>query len=132
MLLSVRVMRVLNSMAANRRLALTVVAAQALATVVLALAFLVLSGKPAALAAAMGGGALALGNLMMGWRSMRGAYPSAGFALAGLVAGIVLKWFVVIGALYLALARFGLPPLPLLAGMAGTLAATYFIHKFEA
>ena len=48
-----------------------------------------------------------------------------------LISGIVLKWFVVIGALYLALARLGLPPLPLLAGLVGAMAASFLIHTFK-
>lgn len=121
----------LNSLAANRRLAFRVVAIQAAMATLVTLAFLI-QGRQAALAAAIGGGAVVLGSLILAWRSMVGPAYSAAGALARLITGIVLKWFVVIGALYLALARFGLPPLPLLAGLAGTMAASFLIYKFKA
>lgn len=57
--------------------------------------------------------------------------PSAGLALVGLITGIVLKWLVVLAALYVALARLGLPPLPLLAGAAGTTVAFLLISKIK-
>lgn len=106
------------------------VAIQAAIAALVALAFLVEDTR-AALAAAIGGGAMVLGSLLLAWRSMLGPAYSAGLALTRLVAGIVLKWFVVFGALYLALARFGLPPLPFMAGMVGTMAASFLIHTFK-
>lgn len=124
-------MRVLNSMAASRRLAYRAVAAQIAVATLVVLAFLLQDAR-AAQAAAVGGGAMVLGSLLLAWRSLATTAPSAGQALAGLLVGIVLKWLVVIGALYLALARFGLPPLPLLAGLVGTLAASFLILKFKA
>lgn len=126
-----RVSCVLNSMAANRRLAFRMVAIQAAIAALVALAFLGQDAR-AALAAAIGGGAMVLGSLLLAWRSMMGPAYSAGLALTRLAAGIVLKWFVVIGALYLALVRFGLPPLPLLAGLVGTMAASFLIHILKA
>jgi F0F1-type ATP synthase assembly protein I len=122
--------RVLNSMAANRRLAFRMVAIQAAVAALVALAFLFQDTR-AALAAAIGGGAMVLGSLLLAWRSMLGPAYSAGLAMTRLISGIVLKWFVVIGALYLALARLGLPPLPLLAGLVGAMAASFLIHTFK-
>jgi hypothetical protein len=118
-------------MAANRRLAYRAVAAQVAIATLMVLAFL-LQDVRAAQAAAVGGGAVVLGSLLLTWWSLATTAPSAGQALAGLLVGIVLKWCVVIGALYLALARFGLPPLPLLAGLAGTMAASFLMVKFKA
>jgi F0F1-type ATP synthase assembly protein I len=93
-----------------------------------ALAFL-LQGAQAALAAAIGGGAVALGSLVLAWRSMMGPAYSAGLALSRMVSGLILKWFVVLGALYLSLARLGLPPLPLLAGLLAAMAASFLTHR---
>ena len=120
----------LNSLAANRRLAFRMVAMQAAVAALVTLAFLVQDAQ-AALAAAIGGGAMVLGSSFLAWRSLSGPAYSAGLALTRLVAGIALKWFVVIGALYLALARLGLPPLPVLAGLAATMAASFLIHIFK-
>jgi ATP synthase protein I len=121
---------VLNSLSANRRLAFRMVAVQGLVATVVALAFL-LQDVQAALAAAVGGGAVALGSLVLAWRSMMGPAYSAGLALARMVSGLILKWFVVLGALYLSLARLGLPPLPLLAGLVATLAASFLTHAIK-
>jgi len=122
---------VLNSLTANRRLAFRTVAVQATVAMLMALAFL-LQEPQAALAAGIGGGAVALGSLLLAWRSMMGPAYSAGLALARIISGLVLKWFVVLGALYLSLARLGLPPLPLFAGMVGTMAASFLTHRSKA
>jgi len=122
---------VFNSLTANRRLAFHTVAVQAAVATLVALAFLVQDAQ-AALAAAIGGGAVALGSLVLAWRSMMGPAYSAGLALARMISGLVLKWFVVLGALYLSLARLGLPPLPLLAGLLGTMAASFLTHRLKA
>jgi ATP synthase protein I len=127
----IRVTRVRNSMAANRRLALRAIAVQAGVATLVAVAFLA-QGDRAALAAGVGGGAAVLGSAFLAWRSLPAQTPSAGMALAGLLVGIVMKWVVVLAALYLALARFGLPPLPLLAGLVSTTAAFLLIGKFKA
>jgi F0F1-type ATP synthase assembly protein I len=121
---------VLNSLTANRRLAFRMVAVQGLVATVVALAFL-LQDVQAALAAGIGGGAVALGSLVLAWRSMMGPAYSAGLALARMVSGLILKWFVVLGALYLSLARLGLPPLPLLAGLVATLAASFLTQAIK-
>ena len=54
---------------------------------------------------------------------LRGGVGSAGVALLRLFGGLALKWLVIVGALYFALARWELPPLPLLAGLGAALAA---------
>jgi len=122
---------VFNSLTANRRLAFRTVAVQAAVATLVALAFL-LQDAQAALAAAIGGGAVAFGSLLLAWRSMMGPAYSAGLALARIVSGLVLKWFVVLGALYLSLARLGLPPLPLLAGLVATMAASFLTLRLKA
>jgi len=126
-----QVPRVFNSLTANRRLAFRTVAVQAAVAVLVALVFLV-QDERAALAAAIGGGAVAFGSLLLAWRSMMGPAYSAGLALARIVSGLVLKWFVVLGALYLSLARLGLPPLPLLAGLVATMAASFLTLRLKA
>jgi F0F1-type ATP synthase assembly protein I len=107
------------------------VAVQAAVATLVALSFLLQAPK-AALAAGIGGGAVALGSLVLAWRSMLGPAYSAGLALGRLISGLLLKWFVVLGALYLSLARLDLPPLPLLAGMVATMAAAFLTQRSKA
>lgn len=117
-----------NSLVANRRLAVRVVAVQVLVTIVVSMGFLFEDAR-AALAALTGGCAVALGSGLLAWRSMFGPAYSAGLALARLISGLVLKWFVVLGTLYLSLARWHLPPLPLLTGLLVTMAASFLIQS---
>lgn len=120
-----------NSLVANRRLAFRLVAAQAAVTAAVTAGFL-LQGPRSAIAAAAGGGMVALGSLVMAWRALPAPALSAGAVLSRLVSGLLLKWFVVVAVLYLALARFALPPLPLVAGMVATMVAPFLIQSFHA
>ena len=120
-----------NSLADNRRLAFRLVAVQAAVAVLVAAGF-GLRDAPSALSAGLGGGAVALGSAALAWRSLFGPAMSAGTALARMVSGLLLKWFVVLGTAYVVLARLGLPPLPLLAGMAATMFASFLTQGFQA
>ena len=111
-----------DPIAASRRSALRAVAVQAAIALPLALAFLAGDGMRAALAAATGGMALALGNGFATLLSLRGAIP-ARFAFAALLAGTMAKWLVVFVVLGIALEIWQLPPLPMLAGLATGLVA---------
>ena len=107
---------VLTSVAVGRRLAQRAIAWQAVAIAVTALAFLA-KGADWALAAGLGGAAIALG----GWLSSvialgGGVNPSTG-ALARLLAGVALKWVVVVAVLLLGVGMAGLSPVPMLAGV---------------
>lgn len=114
-----------NSLVVGRRAAYRVVAVQCAAAAVVAAGFLLHSPR-AALAAAIGGGAVALGSALMVWRSFGGGLHGGVIALARLFGGLALKWLVIVAALYLALARLGLPPLPLIAGVGAALAGFVF------
>jgi F0F1-type ATP synthase assembly protein I len=122
---------VFNSLADNRRLAYRLVAVQAAVAVLVAAGF-GLRDAPSALSAGLGGGAVALGSAALAWRSLFGPAMSAGTALARMVSGLLIKWFVVLGTAYVVLARLGLPPLPLLAGMAATMFASFLTQGFQA
>jgi F0F1-type ATP synthase assembly protein I len=111
-----------DPIAASRRLALRAVAVQAAVALPVALAFLAGDGLRAAISAATGALALALGTSLATLLSLRGAVP-ARFAFAALLAGTVSKWLVVFGALGIALQAWHLPPLPMLAGMVAGLVA---------
>ena len=116
---------VFNSLAANRRLAYRMVAVQFVVAMLAALAFLFAHGDREALAAAIGGSGVALGSLVMAWRSLPAGAVAAGTALSRLVSGMLLKWFVVLGALYLAMAKLQLPPLPMIVALVATMAASF-------
>jgi F0F1-type ATP synthase assembly protein I len=120
--------RVLNSAAAGRRLALRVVAVQAIAALLTALACLMI-GPRAALAALAGGGAMTLGSLAAAWGAFGGGVVGAGMALGRLLLGTVAKWLVVALGLYLAMAVWRLPAVPVLAGAALAAAAFMFAVK---
>jgi ATP synthase protein I len=121
-----RIRSVLNSVAAGRRQAYRVLVAQAIATGLVALVFLAQEPR-AALGAMLGGGAVTLGSALMAWRAFGGGVTGAGAALLRVFGGLALKWLVVVGVLYLALARLELPPVPLLAGLCAALATSLIL-----
>lgn len=103
------------SIQVGRRLTLRAVAWQLAAVVVLSAICLVL--RPAwALPAAMGGLAVMAGSWLFGRLALGGGASASFGALGRLLAGVVLKWFVVIGVLVATVAA-GLSPLPLLIGV---------------
>lgn len=120
----------LNSVAAGRRQAARVVVIQAAVACALALVFLV-QGVEAALAALVGGLATTTGSALMAWRAFAGGVAGPAVALFRLFGGVALKWLVIVLSLYLGLARFGLPPLPLLAGLSATLVASLLAYRIE-
>ena len=107
----------LNSVTHGRQQARKALLAQVLAVAVVALALL--AASPAhALAAALGGGALALGGWLSAWVALGGQTPAAaGLALGRLVTGLVLKWALLLAALLLGLAVWRLPPAALVGGV---------------
>lgn len=123
---------VFNSQSANRRLAFRMVAVQFVVAMLVALLFLAIQGVREGLAAAIGGGAVAAGSLVLAWRSLPPGAASAGLALSRLVSGLLLKWFVVLGALYLAMAKLALPPLPLLVGLVIAMMAAFLTLNSKA
>ena len=121
-----------NSLAANRRLATRMVTVQFVVAMLVALAFWLALGNREALAAAIGGGSVAVGSLVLAWRSLPRGAASAGLALSRMVSGLLLKWFVVLGAAYFAMAKLQLPPLPLIVGMVAAMAAMFLTLNSKA
>ena len=119
-----------NSLSSGRRLAARVVLVQALVAVVVAAAWLA-AGRREALAAACGAGLVAFATAVFAWRFFAGDPAGAGLALARFIGATALKWLLLLGGLYLALARFALPPLPLLSGFAIGLFAFLVALKFK-
>ena len=107
----------LNSAAAGRRLARRAVALQGAVVLATALACL-LSGRQAAFGALAGGAAMTLGSAIAAWGAFGGGVEGAGMALGRLLLGTAAKWVVVAVGLYLAIAMWRLPALPVLAGTA--------------
>jgi len=103
------------------------VAVQAVVAMLVALAFLVAQGNKEALAAAIGGGAAALGSLVLAWRSLPSTPKSAGWSVSRMVSGLMLKWFVVLGVLFVAMAKLAMPPLPLIVGLAASVMSALFL-----
>ncbi|WAC62153.1 hypothetical protein OVA13_12145 [Pseudoxanthomonas sp. SL93] len=116
----------LNSVAAGRRLVLRAAAWQGLAVLLVAALFL-LWGVPQALAAAVGGAAIVAGALLAAWMAFGGGVLGAVSAVLRLVAGMVVKWVVVIGVLVMGAGLYKLPPLPLLAGVITGLVAQVLV-----
>lgn len=118
-----------NSIAAGRRLAIRVVAAQAAATALVAAGF-AWRGWDAALAVLAGGGAVVLGTAVLALRLFAGPPAAAGTVLARLIVGNLLRWCVIGAGLYLAMVVAKLPGLPVLAGLIAALLPQLFgLHE---
>ena len=114
--------RVLNSIAAGRRLARRVAAVQVAASLAAALTCLIW-GTQAGLGALAGGLAMTAGSGLAGWSAFGGGVAGGGALLGRLLLGTALKWIVVVVVLYLAIAIWRLPAPAVLAGaMTATLA----------
>lgn len=122
---------VLNSMATGRHLAFRIVFIQMLVAVSIALVFMP-QGARSALAAGMGGVAVVLGSLVLALRTFARAPMLANAALRRMLVGMTLKWIVFLAVLYLALVRFALPPVPLLAGAVVTTLSFLFAARLKA
>lgn len=109
-------LRVLNSIAAGRRLARRTVAFQAIATAATALVCLLL-GSAAAAGALIGGGVMTLGSALAAWRVFGAGVTGPGVALGRLIGATALKWMLVVVGVSLALKAWHLPPGPVFAGV---------------
>ena len=120
--------RVLNSLAAGRRLALRLVMWQLGVAVMAGLMFLTL-GRRAALAASASALAVALGNALAGARAF--SQGSAGMALARIILGTLMKWAVVFTGMYVVMVRWRLPPVPAIAGLMLAVMVNLFALRFK-
>ncbi|MEO6967663.1 MAG: ATP synthase subunit I [Rhodanobacteraceae bacterium] len=125
-----RVVDVYNSIAAGRRLAVHMVAAQAGATLIAGLLFLV-RGIPFAIAAWSGGAVVVVGTALLALRVFAPPPAAGGATLGRFVVGMALKWIVVLGGVYLILVRWRLPPLPVLTGFGVAFAVNVLAVWFE-
>jgi ATP synthase protein I len=121
--------RVLNSVAAGRRLARRTVLIQAVATLIAALVCLPF-GLQAALGGWVGGVVMTLGSTLAAWGAFSGGVAGARVVLGRLLLGLVAKWIVVFTGLLLAIAVWKLPAVPVLVGVALAASALLFTAKF--
>lgn len=108
--------------AEGRRLIRRATIWQAAAVAVATLAFLA-KGADWALAVALAGAAVAVGGWLSSVIALGGGVNPSMAVLARLMAGVGLKWMLVLGALLLGVSLAGLPPLPMVVGVVVALAA---------
>lgn len=100
--------------------------------VLAATAVFLIQDRRAALAAGLGGGLIVLGTALMALHVFAGGRRvGAASALVDMIVGMVLKWAVVIVGLYVLLARWQMPGLAVLAGMATAMAVNLMALRFK-
>jgi F0F1-type ATP synthase assembly protein I len=119
----------LNSVAAGRSLALRAVVCQLAVVLLLALAFLV-RGWQSAVAVAVGGVGVVLGNAVAAQIALGTGVVSARTAFVRLLLSMLLKWLAAVSVFVIALAVWRLPPLPMLAGIVAALLAYPLCFNF--
>lgn len=103
-----------------------------IALVLVAAALFLLQSRRAALATALGGALVVLGTALMGMQLFGGRQRvGAGMALVDLLVGMALKWLVFIVGLYVLLALWRLPAMPVLAGMGAAMVVNLFALRFK-
>jgi len=111
-----------DPVAVGRRTAHRALAIQASVAALVALAFLA-QGPQQAWAAAVGGGAVVLGNALAAFVALGGGIQSGRNAFARLLLGTLGKWAVVMGVLAIAFGVWRLAPLPALVGVVSSMLA---------
>lgn len=111
------------SLSVARRTAVRASAWQAVAVLVLAAVVGLAAGPAHASGVLAGGLAMLLGSALAAWFMVGGGVNPAGVVLGRWFLGMVAKWLVVGLALWLGLAVWRVPALPLLAGLVVALLA---------
>ena len=119
-----------NSLAAGRRLAVQVVLAQVVAAIIVGLLFLV-RGAGSALGAFGGGSVVAIGTALLALRVFRPSLARGAVTMRRFALGMLLKWLVVLGGLFLILVRLRLPLVPVLAGAGAAIAVNWLVLRFD-
>jgi ATP synthase protein I len=109
-----------NSIAAGRRLALRVVGAQTLVTIVVAAGFL-LQGWQSSLGVLSGGFTVTLATAILALRVFAAPPAAAGVVMARFIVGNLLKWGVIALGLYVAMVKAGLPGFAVMIGVVAAL-----------
>jgi ATP synthase protein I len=103
---------------------------QAVATLIASLVCLAF-GRDAALGALAGGAAIALGSVFTALGAFVGGVSGAGAVLGRMLVGTAAKWVLAVAVLYLAIAVWKWPALPVLAGMASAASALLAAARHE-
>jgi F0F1-type ATP synthase assembly protein I len=111
------------SLSVARRTAVRASVWQVATVLVLAAVFWLAAGPAHALGVVVGGVAMVLGSALAAWFMVGGGVNPAGVVLGRWFLGMVAKWLVVGIALWLGLAVWRVPALPLLAGLVAALLA---------
>jgi ATP synthase protein I len=106
-----------------------VVVAQAGTTIIVGL-LLLLKGIQFAFAALGGGMAVTLGTALLALRIFAPPLAGGRTVMARLAVGLLLKWMIVLGGLFLILVRLKLPLLPALAGVGAAMVANMLALRF--
>lgn len=109
-----------NSIAAGRRLALRVVGAQTLVTILVAAGFL-LQGWQSSLGVLSGGLTVTLATGILALRVFAAPPAAAGVVMARFIVGNLLKWGVITLGLYVAMVKAGLPGFAVMIGVVAAL-----------
>ena len=121
----------LNSLASGRRLALRIMLLQLAVAALAGLVFLTLGRRDEAISATAGAVVVALGTALLSARFFSGLSSSAGLALGRLLTGMLLKWVVIVGGLFVILFQFKLPPLAAITGLVAAYAVYLLAFRFK-
>lgn len=119
-----------NSLAANRRLAVQVVLAQAAAAILIGLPFLA-GGEVSALGALGGALVVTAGTGVLAFRVFAPPVAPANVMLLRFALGTLVKWLVVLGGLFVMLAHLRMPLLPVLAGVGAAMLVNWLVLRFN-
>jgi F0F1-type ATP synthase assembly protein I len=109
-----------NNFGLRYRLVMRVVLLQMGCATLTGLLFWTMGGAASAIAAFAGGMIVTVGTAVFGWRMFAPGIAPAGTLFRAMVAAESMKWIWLLIAIWAALARFKLTPLPLLTGLAFT------------
>jgi F0F1-type ATP synthase assembly protein I len=109
-----------NNLGLRYRLVMRVVLLQMGCATVAGLLFWMMGGAAPAIAAFAGGMIVTVGTALFGWRMFAPGIAPAGTLFRAMVAAESLKWIWLLIAIWAALARFKLTPLPLMTGLVVT------------
>jgi ATP synthase protein I len=119
-----------NSLVAGRRLAIQVVLAQAVAVVAVGSLFF-LRGVNSALGAFSGGTVVVIGTALLAVRVFRPPLARGVVTMRRFALGILLKWVVVLGGLFLVLVRLRQPLVPVLIGAGAAMMVNWLVLRFD-
>lgn len=112
-------------MATSRKLAARLMVVQALATFVTGMVCLPW-GWHHVMAAWVGGALVTVGSALLAARGLSRGSPGA--VLGRMFLGMLLRWIVVLGGLFVVLVRLKWPPAPLIAGLVAALLAPLLLR----